>query len=117
MKIKLFFKVIFLLQIFLCSSFLKNVRHSRGNLLRRAKGYYAMRLHASIRSEKSNPSSDSELLDIEDEGLPINFRSGFISILGNPNVGKSSLLNGILQSSLSIVTPKPQTTQQNILGK
>lgn len=44
------------------------------------------------------------------------FRSGFVSIVGNPNVGKSSLMNAILGQDLSIVSPKPQTTRHRILG-
>jgi len=45
-----------------------------------------------------------------------NFKAGFVSIIGKPNVGKSSLMNAFLEQKLSIITPKPQTTRQNILG-
>jgi GTP-binding protein Era len=44
------------------------------------------------------------------------YRSGFIGIIGMPNVGKSTLMNRLVQYNLAITSPRPQTTRNRILG-
>ncbi len=44
------------------------------------------------------------------------FKSGFVSLLGRPNAGKSTLLNSLLGEKLAIISPRPQTTRNRILG-
>lgn len=46
----------------------------------------------------------------------MSFKSGFIAIIGKPNVGKSTLINALLESKIAITSPKPQTTRHRITG-
>lgn len=53
---------------------------------------------------------------LDPDRLPPDHRSGFVAVIGRPNVGKSTLMNAYLDDKIAIVSPKPQTTRIRQLG-
>jgi len=69
-----------------------------------------------MNEENITQATAPEAVSATGDAIPAGHRAGFVNIVGNPNVGKSTLMNRLVGERLSIITNKAQTTRHRIMG-